>query len=621
MIPINHIDNDIINQIRQKIDITELINEYVPLTKKGTNFVASCPFHEDRNPSFSVSQSKQIYKCFSCGRGGNIFSFLQEIEGVSFVEAVKIAANFANIQLDDTFLNETRAPNPHQKLLDIHQKVADFYHYYLVNTINGQDAYQYLLGRGFNEDVITSFQVGLSPENIELVLQYLAQYDFSNADLQESGIFLVDESSQKIYGDRFKQRIVFPLKNQKGEVVAFSGRKYLESTKSDAKYLNSPETVIFNKSQLLYNFSKAKASMRQKKQVLICEGYMDVMTLHQYGIENAVATMGTSLTKNHIQLLSKHCSTFYFIFDGDEAGQNATQRAFEITENVSRDLKAKAVQIPQRKDPDEWIKQYGVESFNKLLDQALHYYDFYKEFLQHHYDLSNQTELTQYIDDMISFIAGTESPIERELRLQDIADQYHIPLDILKEQVARRSFRHNAHKELSTYSEDSEPSQLLNNDISTHTSLEGIDSLPAYHSEKQILFHLIFYEEAWNYIEHLPDPLIFYHDFSQRIYFLLEKYYYDQGNPLPLTGITEEIHEPQMSHLISEILWDNEKFAYNEKVLDDCIKGVRLAFIDQEIKELRLKVQSAFKAHDQQEIQRLSHQIMQLMRQVKNLRR
>ena len=616
----NYIDNEIINQIRQNIDITEVINEYVPLTKKGLNYVASCPFHEDRNPSFSVSKSKQIFKCFSCGRGGNVFTFLQEIEGIDFVEAVKIAAKFTDIQLNDDLYSDSNKSHPHQDLLDIHQKIADFYHYYLVNTVNGQEAYKYLLDRGFDKDVIETFQVGLSPDNVDLLLQYLKQFDFSDQSLRESGIFLVDEDRQEIYADRFKQRIVFPLANTKGEVVAFSGRKYQSSTKSDAKYLNSPETPIFNKSNIIYNFHRAKANIRQKKQVLICEGYMDVMALTQFGIENVVATMGTSLTQHHLEILSKHSNQIYFIFDGDEAGQKATLRAFELSQSLSKEVIAQSVQIPKKADPDEWIKKHGVESFQKLLEQGIHYYDFYKAYLKNIYHIENQSELTQYIDEIITFIAKNSTPIEKEIRLQDIAHTYQIPIDILKEQVARRSAqeRRQGHKTSLSKADRAYTQEV---EIGSSSQRNGIQSLAAYQSEKQIIFHLIFYEEAWKFVENLSEPLLFFHDFSQRIYFILEKYYYEQGNPLPLTGITNDIHEPQMSQLISEILWDNEKFDYNEKVLEDCIKGLQLAFKDQEIKELRSKIQEAYKNQDQQAIKQLSHQIMQLMRHVKTLRR
>lgn len=615
-----HIDNETLNQIRQAIDITEVINEYVPLTKKGTNYVASCPFHEDNHPSFSVSPTKQIFKCFSCGRGGNVFTFLQEIEGVNFVEAVKIAAKFANIALNYEFLDQSTNAHPHQDLLDIHQRVAEFYHYYLVNTENGKEAYQYLLERGFSKETMQHFQLGLAPSKVELILQYLKQYNFTSQQLKDSGIFLLDESNGEIYGDRFKHRIIFPLSNSQGQVVAFSGRIFQEDQNDQAKYLNSPETAIFNKSQLIYNFHRAKASIRQKKRVLICEGYMDVMALCQAGIDNVVATMGTSLTRQHIETLAKHSSHIYFIFDGDEAGQKATLRGFELVKQDTRNITAQAVSIPQQADPDEWIKLHGAESFIKLLNHGLHFYDFYKQYQAKHYDLDNQADLSKYIDDLVTFIAQTVSPIERELQLQDIANQYQLPLEILKEQAARKNFQqiHQSSKHSSVQDTFQTDTGLYQRQTFQQS---GIQSFSAYQSEKQLIFHLIFYEEAWKYLESLSEPLIFYHDFSQKIYFLLEDYYYDKGNPLPLTGISDDIHDPQMSQLLSEILWDNEKFEYNEKVLVDCIKGIEAAFIDQEINEIRQKIKEANNAQDHQIVQNLSIQIMQLMRQAKNLRR
>lgn len=614
----SYIPEEVINEVKDEVNIVELIGQYVQLTKRGTNYMASCPFHEDKNPSFSVSEPKQIFKCFSCGRGGNAFSFLQEMEGISFTEAVGKAAEFANVTIDEQFLQS----KPSQKqeygyLYDIHEKVRDFYHYYLMSTNNGEEAYNYLLERDITKETLELFQIGLAPKNSMALLQYLQKEEYTNEQLIESGIFYMTESGDLV--DRFHERIIIPLLNSRGEVVGFSGRVYKSDSDSHAKYLNSPETNIFKKGKLLYNLDKARLPIRQSNSVLVAEGYMDVISLHQAGYENVVASMGTSLSQDHLNQLSKMASTIIFAFDGDEAGQKATSRAFQIAQNI-QNSEIKAIKIPNKLDPDEWIKQNGQESFQQLINQSISQFEFNRKFFKNDYNLNDEYELAQYIEKVIELISSIKSPIEQQLRIQDLVKEYNLSEAIVLEQVNRqRDNRSKSYTEADNYNID------MANDVPYETIIHPVEtpalqikSKRAYNSEKQIIFLLIYFDEAWAYMEELGTPPIFFHDFASKAFFALDRYYYE-GNRLPLTGIIDRIDDTQVSHFLTSLMWEQEIFEFSKKILDDCFNVLKQEFIIQEINELRDKLTLFQQQQNHSEINQTLTRIMNLTRQIKAL--
>lgn len=606
------IPQDLINQIRNQVDIVDIISQYVDLQKRGNNYLASCPFHEDRNPSFSVSKDKQIYKCFSCGRGGNVFSFIQEIDGVTFPEAVKKVGDQVGLPISDTYLTSKPSNPQEERIYQLHQDLVDFYHYYLMNTRNGEAALQYLLERGLKPETISNFQLGLAPEKVDLSQDLLKNKGYEDQELLESGIFY--QTDQGLL-DRFKSRLIFPLRNKQGKTVALSGRSLKQDKDSqEAKYLNSPETKLFNKSQLLFNFDLARPEIRRQKAAIICEGYMDVISLYQAGYKNVLASMGTSLTEAHFDLLSKTCQQIYLVFDGDQAGQTATHRAFQMAKKFDR-LQVKAVVIPNQMDPDDWLKSFGPESFQNLLDQALAYYDFEKEYLKGDFQLDDKQSLADYIEVLMTLIASIQSPIEQELRISELAKEFQLSKDMLSENIGRMSLRvanRRVDKEASLAT-----SPLTDQSILRPSTRLQIQSLEAYHSEKQILFNLIFYQEAWTYIENLNQPLLLFHQQAQNILFLLQELYYDEGIPLPLTAITDRMTDISMNDYLTSIIWEQEKIAYSDQVMTDCIQVLQKAFIKQEIKELQVKMKDYQLENQQELVNQTLLKIMQLMRKIK----
>lgn len=611
------IPEEVIQEIRQKIDIVDVINQYVQLTKRGNSYTASCPFHEDRNPSFSVQSQKQIYKCFSCGRGGNVFGFLQEIEGITFPQAVKKAAEMANVSVDAYFDSNdslTGQSKGEQILYSIHEKVSEFYHYYLNNTVNGEAALQYLLKRNLTQQTIDDFAIGFAPDNSQILWQFLKKEHFTDDELINSGIFYLSENSQQLI-DRFHGRLMFPLRNMQGKVVGFSGRLMSEDTsKRSPKYLNSPETIIFQKNQLLFNLDRARLPIRQSNQVLICEGFMDVIALTQANFENTVATMGTSLTESHLKQVTKLAKEVVFVFDGDDAGQKAIARAFELSVAFPNNT-FKSLIIPQKMDPDEWIQQHGSESFQKLIVQALSPFEFQMNYLKKSYDLSNQQELAWYIEALIKLIANIQSPIEQQLRLNNLIQEFNLSESLVKEQLAQANYINKKQKA----NQSSEQMQIVQQEAPQQTiSAFNIKSERAFQAEKTLLACLIYYQEAWSYVEKMNDELIFFHEQSQQLYFELQHFYYDLGYPIPLTDVVSQITSPEMNHFLTTIIWEKDPMAYSDQIINDCLKVMNEEFVNLEIKELSQQMVVYRKEQKNNEANALAIKILQLTRQLKS---
>ncbi|SDI48218.1 DNA primase [Dolosicoccus paucivorans] len=614
-----------IEEIQQKTDITQVIGKYTRLSQSGKNFVASCPFHEDRNPSFSVDKAKQLYHCFSCGRGGNVFNFLQEIEHINFVEAVKRAAEISHVPLDAEYLQERPLSSQDilkKRLLLIHQKVTDFYCYYLQGTQNGVEALDYLTKRQFTQETMESFQIGLAPHSSKILVQVLQQEEFTTEELIESGIFYLNNDNELI--DRFRGRIIFPLRNVNGEVVGFSGRVYEQTSDlQQAKYLNSPNTAIFNKSHHLFNLDKATPTIRQTKQVLIAEGFMDVIALHQAKVENTVATMGTSLSSTHLQRLEKIASEVVLIFDGDKAGQQATDKAYQLGLNYDK-LTFKNITIPMKMDPDEWIKEKGVESFQALIHQSDDMFSFYESFWQKDFDLSIQQELAQYIERLLVLVAQvSQSAIEVELKIQSIAQKYSIPVETLMQTyqtiqlpLAQSNAKENLQQPKKTVSKLSTATNLVSGDVT-------LRSKAAFFAEKQILFYLIYYPQAWEYLNEQFNgiPFILIHEHSQSLYFILEEAYYNKHNPvqLPMTELDQKINDETLKQLFISIRNEYQPLGFVKEVMSDCLTVLDREFIQLEIDELRQQANQLAKLKQLQEASELYRQIQDKVIELKSL--
>ena len=414
------IDKEIISDIKNSVNIVEVIGEVVALTKAGRNFLGLCPFHGEKTPSFNVVEDKQFYHCFGCGKSGDVFKFIEEYRGVSFMEAVQIIAERSGIQLavDKNDLSQPKIQHPHQALYDIHTEAAKFYHAVLMTTKMGEKARSYLYKRGLTDEIIKHFQIGLAPSEGNYLYQSMVE-KFDEATIMNSGLFNLAESN--LVYDAFQNRIMFPLANDNGQVVAFSGRIWEESPPTDghqAKYKNSRSTAIFNKSYELYHLDKAKATIKKSHEVYLMEGFMDVIAAYRAGIENAVASMGTALTLEHVQHLSKYCKKVILSYDGDKAGQAATVKALDEL----KDLSVEIVSIPDQMDPDEFVQKNSPEELQYLLTKTrISDVEFLIRYLKPE-NTENLHAQIEFVEKMAPIIAQTSSITAQNSYIYMLAD-------------------------------------------------------------------------------------------------------------------------------------------------------------------------------------------------------
>lgn len=613
------IPNQVIDDLRSKVKIEDVVSQYVDLKKQGQGYTCSCPFHEDKNPSFSIHTEKQIYKCFSCGRAGNVFGFIQEIEQVGFIEAVRKVAEMTGNPLDPAYFESDERERPEdlktKQVFQLHQKIQDFYQYYLRSTQNGQEALQYLLNRGMTEESLDKFALGLAPANSELVLAYLQQDNFSMDVLIDSGIFYWNEEQGKLI-DRFRDRIIFPLRDSKGRTVAFSGRLYQANDSRKGKYVNSSESSIFSKSKLLYNLDQARVAIRRQQQVLICEGYMDVISLVQAGFEQVVASMGTSLTQDQLSHLCRLAEEIIFVFDGDEAGSHASERALELS-HAFPNHQFKIIQIPMNMDPDDWIRQKGSQSFQQLINTAQSTVSFQKERLKQSYNLQDQQGIATYIDEVLKLIRQLPSPIEQQLYLSDLAQEFQLSVDLLEEQLMRLPKAEGHRTEKVHQVRDSKDLSLKDPTVAQGDYLAAVQSHRAYQAEKLLLACLIFYPQAWEDFEKLESVPSLYHGFSQEALLQVIDYYY-QGHQLPLTGVNDLVRDANAQQLLASIIWDFEPLGYHSQIMIDALKSIEIAFKELQIKELEGLLRESMLNQDQEKMQKLIRQIMLLHRELKS---
>ena len=357
------VDKQVIEEIKNNANIVEVIGDVISLQKVGRNYLGLCPFHGEKTPSFNVVEDKQFYHCFGCGRSGDVFKFIEEYQGVSFMEAVQLLGERVGIQLTMPVPSRPQQVSPHQTLYDMHEEAARFYHAILMTTKMGEEARAYLYKRGLTDEVLKHFQIGLAPAERTYLYQRLAD-KFEEKDLLDSGLFYLSDGNQ--FHDTFFGRIIFPLTNDKGQVIAFSGRIWQETDNQTAKYKNSRSTSIFNKSYELYHLDKAKKGTGKIPELYLMEGFMDVIAAYRAGIENAVASMGTALSKEHVDHLKHFTKKIVLSYDGDKAGQAATAKALEEL----KDFSVEVVRVPDSMDPDEYLQKNSAEDLAYLLTKT-----------------------------------------------------------------------------------------------------------------------------------------------------------------------------------------------------------------------------------------------------------
>lgn len=422
--------DDIIEEVRQKNDIVDVVSQYVKLTRKGSSYFGLCPFHNEKTPSFSVTPGKQMYYCFGCGAGGNVFNFIMEYENYSFGEALKHLADRAGVELPKIEYSKEVREKAEQKaeLLEINKQAAQYY-YYQLRTEGGRQGHEYLVGRQLSEETMRKFGLGYSDKFGSGLYKYLKSKGYSDERLRESGLFNVDER-HGMY-DKFWNRVIFPIMDVNNRVIGFGGRVMGDGK---PKYLNSPETKIFDKSRNLYGLNIARTT--RKKYLILCEGYMDVISMHQAGFTNAVASLGTALTSGHASLLKRYTQEVLLLYDSDEAGIRAALRGIPILREAG--VNSRVVNLKPYKDPDEFIKNMGPEAFEERLNQASDSFMFRVSIAESEFPMVEPQGQNRFFERCAQMLLELKDELERNLYIEAIVKKYRSQYGVSVEDLRKR---------------------------------------------------------------------------------------------------------------------------------------------------------------------------------------
>lgn len=618
------IPQEVIEEVRHRTNIVDIIGQYVQLKKSGKNYMGLCPFHEERSPSFSVAEDKQIFHCFGCGKGGTVFNFLQEIEGISFPESVKRVADLEHLSVDFDWsepreVADTPENQQRRSLLQLHSKAAELYHHILVNTKIGEPALNYLLERGLTQELIETFQIGFAPQKRDFLSQVFKNEQLDEALFEPSGLFVQRDNGTFL--DRFYQRIMFPINDPQGNVIAFSGRllKTADFPGDEMpKYLNSPETTLFNKRETLFNFDKARKEIRKENTVLLFEGFMDVIAAWQSGVKSGVASMGTSLTNEQIRRLERVAKEVVICYDGDNAGVQATNRAIQLLqENSHFDLSI--VSIPEKLDPDEYVRKYGAEAFQNLANHGREtVFSFKMNYHRLTRNMNNEKEQLDYVNELLRELTNVQSPLERDRYLNQIAQEFQLSVHSLEEQFnqlkqAQRSVQRQERQQF--YQDEMMPPPMEEPVFEENHVQNKLPLTQVQKAERSLLFRLMNEQGVRQTVQQLPD-FSFAHDEYQELYFLLESYA-TLHQSFDIADFINFLQDNQTKQLAIEIAYQNLSEESSEREVADLLHVIALSSIAEAIEQKKIQQQEAKRVGNQQLEAELTMEIIQLARQLK----
>ena len=428
-----------LDELTARNPIEDVVGQYVTLKRSGSNLFGLCPFHGEKTASFSVAPDKGIYYCFGCHKGGSVINFQMEIEGLSYPDAVRALAKRAGLEVPEDEQYQSRY-RQQERLWALHKEAARYFHSQLYAPV-GADALKYAFGRGMPKSILTKFGIGYAPDSWTGLTDHLRKKGYTDQELRDSGLVTISRKNGNLF-DRFRDRLMFPIIDVRGNVIGFGGRIMNDKDKAAAKYLNSPETLIFNKRKNLFALNLAKKS--KLGYLILVEGYMDAIALHQYGFDCAVASLGTALTEDGAALLSKYTEQVVLIYDGDAAGQNATQRAIPILERAG--LQVKVLKMRDAKDPDEFLKKFGADRFKLLLEESANRVEYQLNAILKKYDLRDDDQKVKYLQESAALICTLPSSVQREVYSGRVAEVAKISMDAMKLEV-NRAYKQRIYRE------------------------------------------------------------------------------------------------------------------------------------------------------------------------------
>lgn len=558
--------DEIVEEVRSRNDIVDVISGYVKLQKKGNSYFGLCPFHNEKSPSFSVSRDKQMYYCFGCGAGGNVFTFIMEYENYSFLEALKFLAARAGVELpEEEYSKEAKErADLRSTLLEIN-KLAAKYFYVQLKSQNGKNAYDYLKRRELSDETIVGFGLGYSNKYSNDLYKYLRSKGYNDEQIMKAGLANVDEKSG-IY-DKFWNRVMFPIMDVNNRVIGFGGRVMGDGK---PKYLNSPETMIFDKSRNLYGLNRARTS--RKSYYLVCEGYMDVISLHQAGFTNAVATLGTALTAGHAALIKRYVSEVYLTYDSDEAGTKAALRAVPILRDAG--ISAKVIRMDPYKDPDEFIKNLGREAFEERISKARNGFMFRLEMLEKDYDMQSPEGKTEFLRTAAKWLAEFEEEIERTNYIEAVARTYNVSYEELRKLVVKVAVQTGM----------ATPA----NKPKVTAAREGQKEDGHIKSQRLLLTWLIDHKELFSQISRYITPEDFTKDLYRKVATLLfEQYEKGEVNPAQIMNyFTEEEEHREAASLFHTRIKELTTKQEEEKAIKETIIRMKSYSIEEATRKL-----------------------------------
>lgn len=560
---------EIIEEVRSRNDIVDLISTYVPLKKKGSSYFGLCPFHNEKSPSFSVSRDKQMYYCFGCGAGGNVFTFLMEYENFSFPEALKYLAERAGMELPEEELNEEakRAMDEKAKLREMNKLSANYF-YYLLHSKRGEKGLAYLKNRGITDETIKRFGLGYADIYNDDLYRFLKSKGYTDEELKDSALVSIDE--KRGGSDKFWNRVMFPIMDVNNRVIGFGGRVMGEGS---PKYLNSKETKLFDKSRNLYGLNFARSS--RKKEIILCEGYMDVISMHQAGFTNAVAALGTAFTSGHGTLLKRYTENVILSFDSDDAGQRAILRAIPILKEAG--LTVRVLDLTPYKDPDEFIKGLGREALEERIKKAISSFMFQVKVAAGRYDQDDPEEKTKFQHEAAKLLATIEEPLERKNYIEAVSREYYIGLKDLEDLVNYYGTSGYSNAQRQQSDQRQQERRLQKSEEREEKKRQP---------QKLLLTWMVNEPQLFDKLEGIIGPDDFYEQIYHGVALLLFQQYEEEKAVIPgkiLNQYTDLDDQKKIAELFNTTLKISPSLEDRDKALNDIVKRVKEDSIEQQM--------------------------------------
>lgn len=604
---VQRIPEETIEQIRSQTDIVDVIGEYMQLTKRGRNYFGLCPFHGEQTPSFSVSVDKQIFHCFGCGAGGNAITFLMDIDNIPFQDAVARLGERAGIEVDiaehqHQHVNKTEVSPEQQRMIEAHQFCLRYFQHLLLNTEDGEEGLQYLEGRGFTREMIEAYGIGFALPSWDALTTLLSRKGYDLAEMAQAGLVIQKEDSNG-YFDRFRRRVMFPIRNEAGTVIGFSGR-VIDIEGENAKYMNSPESPIFHKGKILYNLDQARPIIRKERKVVLFEGFMDVLSAKTANVHNGVASMGTALTLEHVQKLKRLSNDIIVCYDGDNAGWEAAKRAADLLH--AEKLSVEIAVLPRGLDPDDYIKQYGTEAFrDKIIGEPLDFTSFMMSYSKRNKNFQYATDVEQYVEEALQYVALDSSAVKRELHLKQLQQETGITQETLTTQLRHKEAQRRTEPERRTVRVEQKPT--------SSRKLTAIDR-----AERLILARML---NDIDIVERLQLDGVeppFVRDEYVAIYIHLLSFYAHHDKP-DFQRFAEMLTDSELRKLVMEAALVERDLDHLEEEWDDCLRQVAKYKVQQQVAQKKQQLQEAEKMHDFKRALTLSKEVIELTKSLASM--